>query len=453
MDNLMSRWFSCRNIATALLALLLAAGCTTGVPTPALTPAQTVPGIETTGPDPTVAPARATPMGLGTESRISEAMGSVPLEFSGGVVEFADYHRSRAVKGLEDADSSEDVYRMDPRVWVGIFDGVRLHPHLNSRIQRMIDLMGVDVFAFDLSIWSWQDGNNSPTFMLVQAPFDREVVAGKLQALDYKEADYAGTLYYWLDEDFAPGLLTHPLGVPLNRVAFLDGRLAAAPSTGILEQLIDVHHGESPSLLESPPHRALAEAVGEGLVGGAFVPPGRIVENWKSSATRSVGWLDRGTGDTRPVDRTDRGSVKARAAARLDRYLAGPDQWGQLSSYDLALLGYRVRGDAEETVFALYYPDPDAAAGDSGELEKRWNSFYYDPTGARAESEEVPATLSCSPFSTTVIERSGDSVLIGTCPVLRSEEWDVTVKGPSLWSWLFGTGELQFLVRGLDDLN
>ena len=169
------------------------------------------------------------------ESRVAEALGSVPLEFSGQVVEFADYSRSHALNGLEEVDSSEDLYRLDRKGWQRLRDGVRLHPHLKSRIQRMLDLIAVDVFAFDLSVWSWQDGNNLPTFMLAQVPFDRENVAGKLQALDYKEADYAGTVYYWLDEDFAPGLFTHPLGLPLNRVAFLDGRLAAAPSTGIIE--------------------------------------------------------------------------------------------------------------------------------------------------------------------------------------------------------------------------
>ena len=387
------------------------------------------------------------------ESRFSESLGSVPLEFSGQVVEFADYSGSRAATGLEKAISAEALFQLDHRTRERYHEGVRLHPHLRARTQTTNDLMGVDVFAFELSVWSWQDGNNSPTFMLVHVPFDPENVAGKLQALDYKKADHLGTAYYRLDEDFAPGLLTHPLGIPLNRVAFLDGRLATAPSTGIIEQLIGVHHGQSPSLLESAPHRALVEAAGEGLLGGVFIHPGWIVENWKTVATRSVGWLDRGTGDTRSVDRTDRGSVKARAAARLDRYLAGPDRWGQLSPYGLALIGYRVQGDAEETVLALYYPDSAAAARDAGELEKRWNSFYYDPTGARAESEEVPAILSCSPFSTAVIERSGHSVLIGTCPVLKTEERDVTVKGPSLWSWLLGTWELQFLVRDLDDLK
>ena len=432
MNSLMTRWFSCRVVAMALAALLFAAGCTTGGPEPTRTPDPPVPGIEPGAPAPTVAPARATPTGLGLESRFSEAVGSAPLEFSGQVVEFADYAGSRAATGLEEAVSAEALFQLDHRTRERYHEGLRLHPHLRSRIQRMNDLMGVDVFAFDQSVWSWQDGFNSPTFMLVQVPFDPESVAGKLEALDYKKADHSGTVYYWLDEDFAPDF-GRPLGLPLNRIAFLDGWLAAAPSTGIIEQLIDVHHGESPGLLESEPHRALVEAAGEGLLGGVFIPPGWMVENWNTVNTRS--------------------------AARLDRYLEGPDQWGQLSPYDLALLGYRVQGDAEETVMALYYPDPAAAAGDAGELEKRWNSFHYDPRGGHrsdGELEEVPATLSCSPFSTfstVIIEGTGRSVLIGTCPVLRSEERDTAVKGPSLWSWLFGTRELQFLVRDLDDLK
>ena len=375
--------------------------------------------IPTRAPTQVPTPIRAPELSTGgLESRVAEAVGSVPLEFSGQVVEFADYSRSRAATGLEEAVSAEVLFQLDHRTRERYHEGLRLHPHLRARTQRMIDLMGVDVFAFDQSTWSWRDGYNSPTFMLVQVPFDPENVAGKLQALDYKEADHSGTVYYWLDEDFAPGF-GRPLGLPLNRIAFLDGRLAAAPSTGIIEQLIDVHHGESPGLLESEPHRALVEAIGEGMVGGVFMPPGWVVENWKTGSTRSTGRLVPGTIDPSSVDHLELDTASFRSVDRLGRYMEGPDRWGQLSPYELALLGYRVRGDAEEIVFALYYPDPAAAARDSAELEKRWNSFYYDPTGARV-LEEVPATLSCSPFSTAVIEGDGRSVLIGRCPVLRS---------------------------------
>ena len=360
-----------------------------------------------------------------SESRVAEALALVPLEFSSEVIVFADYHGSRVVNGLEEIDSAEELSRLDSKGWERLYSGAPLHPHLSERVKNMIDLIGVDVVAFDLSTWSWQSGNRTPTFLLAEGSFDRENVAGGLQALDYKEGDYAGTAYYWLNEDFAPSL--HPLGLLLNRVALLEDQILAAPSTEILEQLIDANRGESPNLLESEPHRTLIQAIGEGLIGGAFMPPHWIVENWN-------------TVNTGPV-------------SRLDRYMAGPEQWGRLSPYDLALLGYQVRGDAEETLIALYYPDPAAAARDSVELEKRWNSFYYDPRGPGKDRKEVPATLSCSPFSTTIIEGADHSVLVGACPVLRTEEWNVEVKGPSLWSCLFFTRELQFLVRDLKELQ
>ena len=362
-----------------------------------------------------------------SESRVAEALALVPLEFSSEVIVFADYHGSRGVNGLEEVDSAQELSRLDSKGWERLYSGAPLHPHLSERVKNMIDLIGVDVVAFDLSTWSWQFGNRKPTFLLAEGAFDREIVAGGLQELDYTEGDYAGTVYYRLAKDFAAPSLTHPLGLPFNRVALLEDQILAAPSTGILEQLIDANRGESPNLLESEPHRTLIQAIGEGLIGGAFMPPHWIVENWN-------------TVNTGPV-------------SRLDRYMDGPEQWAQLSPYDLALFGYRVQGDAEETLIALYYPDPAAAARDSAELEKRWNSFYYDPRGPGKDRKEVPATLSCSPFSTTIIEGADHSVLVGACPVLRTEEWNVEVKGPSLWSCLFFTRELQFLVRDLKELQ
>ena len=160
------------------------------------------------------------------ESRVAKALHLVPFAFSSQVVEFADYSGSRAATGLEKVDSSEDLFPLlGSKISERLFEGVALHPHLRARTQRMNDLIEVDVFAFDLSAWSWQPGNNSPTFMLAQVPFNPEKVAGKLQELDYKEADYGGKVYYWFNEDFTVDR-TNPLGLPLHRVAFLEDRIA-----------------------------------------------------------------------------------------------------------------------------------------------------------------------------------------------------------------------------------
>ena len=75
MDNLMSRRFSCRNIATALLA----AGCTTGTPAPTRAPDPTVAATETGATTATAAPERPTPTAIAPASTPTDAPASTEL--------------------------------------------------------------------------------------------------------------------------------------------------------------------------------------------------------------------------------------------------------------------------------------------------------------------------------------------------------------------------------------
>ena len=365
-------------------------------------------------------------------SPLMESLAVTPLEFADSVMVFADYAGSRAATGLEDVQGIDDVFSAEnPEAMQRIYEGIAIHPDFLSRAVTLKDRVGLDVYAFDRSIWSSEPRHEAPGFLLIQGKFDIENVIDSLMELDYTNDSYGGADYYRLGDDFGYSI-AHPLrglGLTLNRVAWLDPWLAAARSTGTIAGLIGVQRDGKPSILVNDGHRALAEAVGEGLLGGAYMPPRWIVENWN-------------TVNTRPAD-------------RLNRYATGAGRWGRLSPYSLALFGYRFREDAEETVVALFYPDPEAAGNDAHELEQRWNSFHYDPVGplTEPEPEETPVTRSCSPFSTTVIRQAAHSVLVGTCPVLRGEDPDSTVKGPTLWQWLFDTRELQFLAEDLEDLR
>ena len=365
-------------------------------------------------------------------SPLMESLAVSPFEFADSVIVFADYAGSRAATGLEDVQGIDDVFSAEnPGALQLIYEGVAIHPEFRSSTITLKDRVGLDVYAFDRSIWSSEPRHEAPGFLLIHGKFDIENVIDNLMELDYTNDSHGGADYYRVGDDFGYSI-AHPLrrlGLTLNRVAWLDPWLAAARSTGAIAGLIEVQRGEKPSILVNDGHRVLAEAVGEGLLGGAYMPPQWIVENWN-------------TVNTRPAD-------------RLDRYTTGAERWGRLSPYSLALFGYRVREDAEETAVALFYPDPEAAGNDAHELEQRWNSFHYDPVGplTEPEPEETPVTRSCSPFSTTVIRQAAHSVLVGTCPVLRGEDLDLTVKGLCLWLWLFGTRELQFLVRDLEDLR
>ena len=396
--------------------------------TPTPVPEQTL-----TAPPAPVSPESPTPESLVPMSPLMASLAVTPLAFADSPIVFADYAGSRAATGLEDVQGIDDVLSAlsaeNPEAMQRIYEGIAIDVDFLSRTIILKDRVGLDVYAFDRSIWSSEPKHEAPGFLLIQGKFDIENVIDNLMELDYTKDSHGGADYYRLGDDFGYSI-AHPLrglGLTLNRVAWLDPWLAAARSTGIVAELIDVQRGRASGLLTSEGHRALAEAVGEGLIGGAFLPPQWVLENWN-------------TVNTGPVE-------------RLDRYMKGAGRWDRLSPYSLALFGYRAWEDAEETVVALFYTDPTAAEHDAQELKKRWDGFHYTLIGLMGGTQEVPATASCSPFSTSVFRQPGYSVLVGTCPVVRGQEPDPTVKGPSLWLWLFDTRELQFLVRDLEDLR
>jgi len=355
----------------------------------------------------------------------------VPFDIGVAKVEFADYASARTATGMEHVRGIEgSLQQLDPEEWNRLYGGLPKNNNLSDYTYSLTDTAGLDLLGFDLGVWSDRAGFDYPNFMVLEGPFDKEGIKGKLLELDYKEATYKGTTYYWLYEDWrsAP-YLKHPLrimGPYLNRIAFVGDRLLVATTSGIMESLIDVQRGEAPSLLDSRPYSSLAEAVGEEALGGAFVGPQWIVDAWN------------------PWDR--------KPAERLDEYLEGTHRWSVLSVYTLALLGYRFRGDAQEMVTALYYPEPGAAEEAAGELKRRWESFefYPDSTGS---PEKVSISKFCSPFSSEVIQRAGSSALVGSCPTVRVEGAEPLEDGIGLWRRLFWRGELQFLVPDLEELK
>ena len=282
----------------------------------------------------TLAPTRAGPV-----SPLEQALALTPLVFADRAVEFADYSGYLELRGAG--------FAVSPEIWP--YEGLRLHPMLRNMVGNVQGLLGLDLLASDFGFWAWEPGNNSPKFYLNRGGFEGEQVVRGLLNIEYAEMDHSGTRYYALRDDFGLSMM-NPLGamgVSLNRVAVVGDWLLAAPSTGILAGLIDLQNqGPGASLLDSGPHRALVNVIGERPVGGAFVTPQWIMENWN-------------TVNTGPVE-------------RLDKHLAGPDQWGRLSPYSLAFIGYRIRGDADEIALALFYPDSGAAAVDAPELERRW---------------------------------------------------------------------------------
>jgi hypothetical protein len=391
---------------------------------PTATPGPTATAI----PKPTLAP-RSTPVPGLEPSWLQQAFAMTPLEFADKPVLFADYDRSRVVADLEEFRGPEFppqniTSEKLTRFFGSLYEGVPLPEPLGGYTDTLNKLVGLNLIGMDSGVWSLEGPLFSPRFLLMRGVFDEATIAGNLLELDYKPDDYRGTPYYWLNED-PKSDMSHPLrqmGFTLNRVALMDEWFVASPSADVIEKLIVLQQDNDANLLDSAPHRLLAETIGADLLGAVFTTPERIVKDWNAR--------------TQPSD------------ALLERYLDGPDSWEPLSPHKVAMLGYRVRDDSEEIVMALYYPDADSADTDTGKLEKRWSSFHFGSGEA-----EQPVTNSCSPLSTTVVQFESSSILVGVCLVIRRTQSDSTMLAPHLWKFLYLQREIQFLAQDLNKLE
>ena len=367
------------------------------------------------------------------QTRLEEALSRVPLEYANKeMIEFADYATSRKLTGLENVRGFEDHWQLDRDQRERIYEGLRDTPP-DVDFNFLHDELGLDLFAYDFGIWHSSRIRHAPNFMLMEGGQDIQDTSNRLVDLGFEETSYRGTAYYKINEDFLFDL-RHPLRIlttSFNRIALVDDQVLATPATSILEDLIDVQNGSAPSLLDSSPHLALARAVGDGMIGGVFLTPEWVAEHAFGSFTAQ--WRVANTAMCCYTNPT-----------LLDQHLTGPDPWALLSPYSLALFGYRVQGDAEETVIALYYPDPSGAERDARELEKRWNSFHL------RVQDNVPVADSCSSLSATVERQGESSLIVATCSVIRDAEEEATVRGPALWLSLFFERKLEFLALDLE---
>ena len=435
-------------IAIALV-LPVAIGCShpastaTPIPTPTATPTQPLtpycypyshnetPSPLSPYPTPTTPP---TP-----QTRLQQALSWVPVHYADKLIQFSDHASSSLATGVPIPHSIEEYGELDERQRSRLLEGTAWsHPKLGGAREFLDEQFNYSIWEFNLGVWNWHAGGRVPHFMILEGITNEDGMFRGLAEQEFEKTDYNGTPYWRIYEDYRFDIRRHPIRILMtswNRVALMDNRILTAPATSIIENLIDLQKGESASLLESPPHWTLSRIVGKGMIRGIFVTPDWIAENAIGSFRLE-----------KPVCNITSGCREYDPNA-LDMHLTGPDAWGKLSPYSVALFGYRVQDGVEETVIALHYSDPDAARKDAGELEKRWNSFHlYVEHG-------VPVTASCAPLSTKIEEIEEFAVLLATCPVIRGTEEDETfVPGPDLWIRLYYEGgKLEFLALDLEE--
>jgi hypothetical protein len=388
-------------------------------PAVTVTPTMTVASDKT----PTVTP-------IPVSSSLKDSLGMVPSLYENKPIVFGDYKGARVAANMQNVLSKQDYEQLTNDQKESIYEGgsipdVLAHlSEISPAGESRLELIGMDRFMFDFGIWYQGATADSPSFILMDGRFDESTIGNKLLGLDYEKDDYKGTAIYTLNADYTSDL-QHPFrqySLQMNRIAFVEGHLLAAPATEIITKFIDVHNGEASSLADNEPHRSLTEEVGISLLGGILMNS-EFVE--------------------------DEGNNRLVASPNLlDQYQNGPNKWGILTPYTLTLLAYAASDNERKLVVAIYYTDEEAAKRDASELEKRWQGFNYHLSSD--DEVEFQMDKSCAPL-TTRATADGSSVLIGSCPLAPREEADEEIRGPNLWMQLLANSELPFLIPNLSE--
>ena len=424
-------------VVMVLIAMLAACAKATATPTltptptaipahtntPTLAPTETPTPTSTPTPSPSPTPtATPTPTPMPIDTDLKRALSWVPVRHAHERVEYGAYQSAAVASGFEDFNGFETIREKGyPRFLWGV------EPDFFPGWSSLWAQINADPFASDFGIYL--EGLSGPRldFHLFQGGFEKEKVVASLEEMGYRSGSYDGVDYYYFwDDEEEKHLTDHALGgdgLNFNAVALLGGRLLAAAYIDTVKSLIDLQHGKGESLLDSKPHRTLAESFGDELLRMRFVDEAWLIQ---------------------------RASPKLTAKVLLDVYVEGPKDWDRLSPYSHALLGYQVREGQDEIVIALYYPDPEAAATDKSELEKRWNTYLRcESSPCRQVTDPMPLTDYCAPFSTEVVQYVDSSVLVGTCRSLEGE--GQVSKGARLWGDILVQIDYLFLITDLEE--
>ncbi len=377
-----------------------------------------------------------------TESWLSEATQSVPLDYGLTYLRFANYEAARIVADAAGFEGFTTVFAEGfdsiPWTYVPMFG----ESGVSSYRGEIYEEAGLDFWVADTFIWTEPQPFRSPTFRVVTGLVDDSVNLGdRLMKVGYQSANHGGTDYYYFWTDKLPSATIQrqsPFKYDVrqwNALAVVGDTLLARRWVQDMPQFIDVHKGNLPSLHDDRGHRELAQAVGDELLAGAFLKPDFVAGAWNDSGLRRV--------ETSP-----------------GKFASYSETWGTMEPYTVAVLGYSVRDGVERNVIGLHYADREAAGRNADELTLRWNSSYLDipSPGGNSRDGTLPDvhqlyTDICAPFETRTVEYEKSSVLIGSCVATDLDLIVVGAGGNQLWWGMIYFHELHLLVPEIGALK
>lgn len=324
-------------------------------------------------------------------------------------VTFADIGAVKRLYGFAHIRSPDDLRRIRVTDFTNALSGCYIAGNevQYAQLDDYRDLFGYDFHAIDREISVGQPPNLLPRR---EGVFDPDAIAAKLRDGGYATVDYRGATYAAKGGDHQLGPLTDRRArlalARLNRVAADRGRLITANATNLMESALDAEAGRVPVLAMNPVFRALALALGD---------------------VTSAAILD-ATGIT-----PDPASVLTEAYRAYLREQVR--DWNALRPALLDAMGYTDRGGDERVMHvARVYANPDDAAADASELERRIAGY----TLARTQQPLIPT------YATGVTTRAeahdGLGVLVADVALTR------TPVSARIWLQMYLSRDTRFLV-------
>ncbi|MCH8989813.1 MAG: hypothetical protein IIA92_13540 [Chloroflexi bacterium] len=288
-------------------------------------------------------------------SRLLTVIAELPLSFKEEGVWFADYFQARESAGapqpasltefLALSESEREAYQAANR---GLVQGPSLLADIRGDIREWDQSLGFSNFSVAVAV---STGEISFWFPPTEAAYmtleyDQERLRQGLLDMGYVEGSKNGVTYYDAPRSTLESTRSDPLSfiayMSMNRVVLGEGTLAVS---GV--QLIDllpsfpgVAQGEVPSLGDDVAFSELAASLRNPLSAVLL--------------TRSM--------------------VLEPEVAKPPRY-EKPGEWGDLHQWEALGMGYGITEGAPWMALSLFYPDPDAAKADAGELTLRMSDY------------------------------------------------------------------------------
>ena len=406
------RNFSTGNLAASILVLVAVLACS-----PASPPTQT-PGVLQSTPIQTTA-ASGTSKSHVADSGLAELLNKMPLSLTERGMWFGDNERALELADAQQPQSVEEVRALSEAELDHYLDTLRRvvqvadFGHSRGQPQEWKEIFGIDQFAIAKGARTGGQSGDPIVLAYVEGDIDPATVQQRLQALGYEDREVSGIAYQAIPKDFhSPGNPASLLAANrMDHVFTSEGVLMAAPKGGMLADILKVRAGTAPSMADDPRFLAIGRSLGDPL-SAVMLTRKSVLEPEHLPAL----FYDKPTG------------------------------WGILNEWGLFAIGYGVSGKDRLLTLSLYYPDPDDAAEDAGELKRRIPHYTTivpqllpgAPPQLAEGWPEKPYLEMCGPLTSSISNDETGSILTIRC----------TMKNETSISWweLVDMRDLGFLL-------